>query len=1036
MTALWRRGRRRRLAAVSWGSALTAALALIGLIVITGAPGNTGLALRADNYNQMTGVGSTSSAVTVNWTSGLRNAENQPITGSSSTDGGPELSPNSDRSAASPTSPLSFMYDGLKGISVTVSQTQDIAHQGVTVSWSGAKAPTAPLPYDNFMQMMECYGDSDSGPSPEGCMYGSSGALGTTLSNGTIGDRGGLLCDQGAPGSTLPNTNPDLTPTGQRGDASLGCDPYEPAAETAAHCDTADGSLFDCATAGRFYVPFVPVSSGSAPLYLQTNLTQQFNQFTSNEVQYAPTSSTGTGQIQFQTLTSAQAPSLGCGALESNGQTRNCWLVIVPRGSYEPNGFLVPNLDFNDQAGQYLDSSPLSASNWAQRIQIHLGYAPLSTNCPISVVPDSMVGTQVAYRAVASWQQELNQQASCSRVFSYTATTESSATDQIEGGGAGLAFTTIPIGGEAARSGLGPPTLPTILYAPVAVTALDVGYNINQTTGQVTTPVKLTPALLARSLTQVYRYDLPDYVPAHGLFGPAWANANPQNLTYDPEFQALNPEIGLFGGVWSSAPFVTGDHSADNQRVWQYIQSDSATAAWLDAGPADSSDPVGADNPDYTALNLGASPAPDSYPVAYTGAITCSQVGGATCGTTPDAKLNSIDMIPVQSNFDQAASTVVSGKDPALQTLWNSGALSPQGTQGWWTAVGAELPGHVFLSALNDMPDLAAYGLISAALCPTGATSPTDANCVQPSLDGVAAALNSSAATTDSAGLTQVNPATVPAGAYPLVDVVYAAVPTDQSAIALGDYADFIDYAAGQGQTTGSAPGDLPAGYLPLTSDLQTQAQGVAAQLRALAGGTTTSSASPSTSDSGTSSGAPTQSTSQSTGGTTTGGGTTGGGTTGGNTATGGNGTTGGGTPGGTTGGAGATEGNNSTGLSGSGPTAPAGGGTAATTIEAAPTGQTSSTCAASATASPSPSPSASGAATGSAGGACASASPTPFDVVPATAQAAAGTTPGTGVGSVRDVLIIVAIIGAAGALAGGLLRFGWLPWGRRGGGS
>ncbi len=64
-------------------------------------------------------------------------------------------------------------------------------------------------------------------------------------------------------------------------------------------------------------------------------------------------------------------------------------------------------------------------------------------------------------------------------------------------------------------------------------------------------------------------------------------------------------------------------------------------------------------------------------------------------------------------------------------------------------------------------------------------------------MDSVSAAL--SAATADSAGLLQVNPATAPAGAYPLVDVVYAAVPTDQSAAALTDYANFISYAVGPG---------------------------------------------------------------------------------------------------------------------------------------------------------------------------------------------------------------------------------------------
>ena len=68
-------------------------------------------------------------------------------------------------------------------------------------------------------------------------------------------------------------------------------------------------------------------------------------------------------------------------------------------------------------------------------------------------------------------------------MYSYTATTENEATTDLAGSErrrvAGLAFTTIPIGSEAARDGLQPPTLPKILYAPVAVTALDFGFNIN-----------------------------------------------------------------------------------------------------------------------------------------------------------------------------------------------------------------------------------------------------------------------------------------------------------------------------------------------------------------------------------------------------------------------------------------------------------------------------------------------------------------------------------------------------------------------------
>ncbi len=118
---------------MTWGGALTAALALIGLLVVGGVPGGGGLALRAgiDTYNQMTGIGSTASAVTVNWTSGLLDSSNQPITGSTSstgTDGGPELNPNADRAAGS--GPLSFMDSDFAKLSVTVSQTENLDRAG------------------------------------------------------------------------------------------------------------------------------------------------------------------------------------------------------------------------------------------------------------------------------------------------------------------------------------------------------------------------------------------------------------------------------------------------------------------------------------------------------------------------------------------------------------------------------------------------------------------------------------------------------------------------------------------------------------------------------------------------------------------------------------------------------------------------------------------------------------------------------------------------------------------------------------------
>jgi hypothetical protein len=817
---------------------------MAGLVTI-GPPGAARAASSGDSYNQMTGVGTTASALTVKWTQGLLDSNNQPITAP-----GSELSPNSDREAfaanpASATSPLSFMYADFKNLQVTVSQTQNIGHQGLTVTWKGGLPSNVSLsPESNFLQMMECYGDSSTGPSPENCEYGSFGMLGSAgagLNNPGIGDRYGYLC---RPGS-VPSTDPAKTPLPIGfNDPTVGCDTYEPTSENPPHCDPQAPTGLSCKD-GLFYIPFVPVDDPAHPIYEQSNLSQAFSEFNTDEVQAATTGLDETGQQQFETLTSIQAPHLGCGQLESDGKPRGCWLVIVPRGQYEPNGYKVNG---STGSGAFQQSSPLSTANWAQRIQIHLDFTPLASACPLSVAPRLVVGTEVVKRAMSSWQFALNQAAKCSRIYVYTPTEESESTQQISAGGAGLAFTTIPIGSEALRTpGQHVPTLPPMLYAPVAVTALDYGFNINEGNGYVTTPIKLTPRLLAKGLTQVYRWDLPTFDPGNERQypGPPWAKNNPNNITLDPEFTRLNPEVVQYQlSSIPLAPLLPVDRSVLNQQVWQWIQSDHATGSWLDGTP-DKSDPVAAD-PDYFFLHLGKAPAADSYPRAYKGVLNEGPycVDPPQCTQKRDEILTTADMFPYAPDLDSAAASVLAASNTALTHTWLATVKYSDGTFGYWAKVGVEPLGQIFMWASSDLPDLAAYGLISAQLC-----APSGSDCVQPSIDSVTKAL--SAATADSTGLLHINPTKVPVGGYPLVDVVYAAVPTNQSAAALNDYADLIEYAAGQGpgggqgQTIGSHPGDLPPGYRPLPASLRAKAQAVVNQLRAIATPTPTHSATP-----------------------------------------------------------------------------------------------------------------------------------------------------------------------------------------------
>ena len=83
--------------------------------------------------------------------------------------------------------------------------------------------------------------------------------------------------------------------------------------------------------------------------------------------------------------------------------------------------------------------------------------------------------------------------------------------------------------------------MPKILYAPVAVTALDFGFNINEGgVGQVTTPVKLTPQLLARALTQVYKYGPARLRPSRRLGRADVGDRRTRSsMTADPAFNSL-----------------------------------------------------------------------------------------------------------------------------------------------------------------------------------------------------------------------------------------------------------------------------------------------------------------------------------------------------------------------------------------------------------------------------------------------------------------------------------------------------------------
>jgi hypothetical protein len=975
----------RAAAVLRWGGTLVAVGALVTLGVIT-PPGTA----RASNpvtpagggggYDQLTGIGGTASQVIIPWTAGLRDNTNQPISG----DTNGELNPNSDRSSdpgsAQPKSEVAFMDSDFAGLTVTVSQTENIGHGGITVTWTWDNSQGQPQGtirssgiQADYLQMMECYGDSSLGPSPEGCEFGAPGITGANSgagNNPTVAvpteQRQGRLC-------AVPIVEVPTGVAGQDGsNAAAGCDPFEPGQGPSQPTDQphVDPCPQGGCTTGQYSIPFVPVDPTLGnPAYNDNDIAQYFNAFNTNEVMAATTAPNGTGEQQFETDTFVQAPALGCGEQEADGSTRDCWLIIVPRGTFEPNGYQLQGLSNAVTALNQANSSAISAANWAQRIQVHLSYAPLPQFCPVGGQIDSpeLEGTPLVTRAVQSWESTLDQQSQCTRIYHQTEVSEQQVTNDFIQPASfdtnGLAFTTNPIGSDRNRQGTPLPQLPNIVYAPIAIAGTGFAFHVdefdalppsgtNYTFGYLAQPVKLTPQLLARAVTQVYRYDLPDYAPeaTPPQLGGSFAQNNPTNITFDPVFQQLNPEVAPYGagGAIPAAPFDTIDHSGLYQQIWNWVQGDSANVSWLDGAKTNSG--VAAD-PDYASLGIGSNPNFDSMPRAYR-SNSCP-VLGTPAG--PETRC-STDSIPYVASFDAASAAVLSANPLTYSSNWNPSNTSPSGTPGFWDKNSIEPPGRIFIWAVDDTPSMAAFGIVPAALCADSDTSGT--NCVSPSVASVSAAVAN--AKPDSAGLLEVNPANPGAGAYPLTSIIYAAVRTDEAAQLLNDYADFISFAVNKGQTEGQAAGDLPAGYLPLPPSLVTQANAAVTTLRQIAGGQPTSSPSPSASASA--------SPSPASGGPTT------------------------------------------AAPAGSNPqsSTPASNAPAATANAAAYSSVGTSASATSA------------AAPGS--------TPTGPVIVPPGAQLVAGTTKGQPVGPIRDVVVYVFVIGLVGAGGGVLLRSGRLP--------
>ncbi|GAA3457919.1 hypothetical protein GCM10018962_97530 [Dactylosporangium matsuzakiense] len=742
---------------------LAAALAALGLVAL----GPVGPA-RADAVDQISGNGTTDSAVTVRWDKGLLGRDNTTV-----------VKPRD------PADSYAFMHKDFQNLEVTVGQTRSLVHQAIKVTWKGFK-PTLGAYQANYLQVMECYGDTDAGPLPENCQYGSLGMRQSGSGGSYTGVRNGTLCASHTPSATSP------VPTADGSVAGLGCDPAEdPSAPGFSHRGPTDSTSV-------YTVPFVPVGTTTK---IYDPALYPFKASNTNEIQQAGTRADGTGDLYFNTLTRTEAPGLGCGAVLTDGRPRDCWLVIVPRGEYEPNGWKIEG----DGPAGAIQESPLGAGSWAQRLQIHLGYNPLEQDCPIGSAKERQTqGTELVSHAVVSWQLALNAAANCKRIYGYSTTPEGSNTTQLGSpdSEAGLAFTNVVVGSEAVRNGSPPPALPPIVYMPVAVSAAAFAFNVNLSKGYVTTPIKLTPRLLAKALTQSYQSDLTQYTSTGSL--PAWARQNPDFLTRDKEFIKLNPDIGDRAGANLTSPLLTAEHSGVIRQIWAWILTDQAARDWLGGKPDEYGMVI---NDVYQQLNLGRAPL-DAFPRPNV-CFDTKQPGEPKTGRC------TLDLLPYLENFDESASHIRAANSPHGAD-WDPNATAPGGTAGWWKVANPiQFPGQTLMWGVMDTASMANYGLVGAELCKADGTG-----CVAPTTASVGTAVANWKR--DEFGLPQVDPANPGAGGYPLSSVTYAAVRLNLDLAARSDYAAFVKYAVNEGQQPGVNPGQLPHGYLSIPASLRT----------------------------------------------------------------------------------------------------------------------------------------------------------------------------------------------------------------------
>jgi len=366
-------------------------------------------------------------------------------------------------------------------------------------------------------------------------------------------------------------------------------------------------------------------------------------------------------------------------------------------------------------------------------------------------------------------------------------------------------------------------------YAPVAVTGFAIAYVIDVPgNGGQLTELHLTPRLLAKLMSGSY-----PGVPlsaASKTERPDLAN-NPWSMNVDPEFLDLNPQLRSTLAytknadiTWASLLSLANPSDAIRS-LTEYIAADPEAMAFLSG----QKDPSGMTvNAAYQGLSLPR----DDWPLLDVWRQPSQNVCDAD---QPLAWFNRV-LAPV-SGMNKIAQDVLSAAPESLY----SHEQDPVSALCKFSRSPRQNYGARHLLGLVSVADARRYGLTTALLRTSG--TGTAATFVAPSNASMAAAIGT--ASQSAPGMPFVLDQAVlrtHADAYPgtmAVNVVAAL--TGLNAGTAGQVAQFIQVATTEGQRQGTAIGQLPDGYLPITSTgataaLYTSARKVADAIDAQAG--------------------------------------------------------------------------------------------------------------------------------------------------------------------------------------------------------